>query len=115
MDHDDPAALGACEHPPEPASVALDDAASALSSAGNLVVGRRRVGPRAVLLEGSSLVTAVERGVQFRDDEPWHIASGERQVGGLARAFELARDAQVDRIAGDGAAERVRLLGTFWR
>ena len=57
-----------------------------------------------------ALERPVERVVQLRHDEPRHVAVAEREVGGLPRALELARDAEVERLGAQHVAEPARLL-----
>src|SRR6266545_102992 len=107
---DERAALVARQHKREAAHVALDDGHPALAAARGFVTRCRRAGPRAIVSERATLEAPVARVVQLRDDDLRHVAPSERDVGGLARALELTRHAQVDRVADDAAAELLRLL-----
>src|SRR5262249_38413130 len=78
--------------------------------------GRRGAGgPRAVLLEARPLEATDERVVQPAVDLARDVAAGQRQVGGLSRPQELARDAEVERSVAELVAEAARLLAAAFR
>src|SRR5919198_322037 len=72
-------------------------------------------GPGPVHVERPPLELAEADVVQLRDDEARDRAAGEREVGRLVDADELARHAEVDRLAGEELPEPPRLVAADLR
>src|SRR5436190_21194342 len=102
--------LGSLENPAVGTHIACDCPAPALPAAWRL--DRRFVGgrPFAVVGERVTLEAAEADVVQLRQNEARDLASGEREVGGLANALELTRHAEIDLDVAEPFPEPASLL-----
>ena len=114
MRHDQDRSVGALEDGPEAGDVAPDAFGAALPAGDDVLrpVGAR---PGAVVREQPPFEVAEADVVQFRQDEPWHVAALERQVRRFPGALELADGTQIDRRTGQMLAETSRLLPALRR
>ena len=108
MRDDEDRPLGALQEGSEARDVA-NNALGPVLAAGHLVLRPVRTRPGPVVREQTALELAEADVVQLREDEPWDLPSGERQVGGLLGALELADGAEVDLGRGEMLAEEARL------
>ena len=110
MGDDQDRALGSRQDRPVGADVPSDRAAPAFAAARRFDGRLVRRGPLAVGRERAAFEAAEADVFQLSENQPRDVAAGERQVGRLPGALELARHAEVELGVGEQLSEPPRLL-----